>query len=226
MRIEAQLEKVVQLFMQVAPGIRLLQTKGQEDVVGYFGLICDGYGETRVPMLGKLLDAMRAVGNLIAFVASIEVEIEAGPANLVLLGAVMKVFQSTVAEHKELFVANEFDYEKVLNHRSFPALWCVLEFLLCSPNPVQLSDTVTEKFPLDKFGTGPVICGHMLIIMAGQKALYQYDAIVGKSIELWQVQNVPGKTDLKTYLLHAVHVEHAREWTELIAHPFRKMALS
>jgi hypothetical protein len=51
-RIEAQLERVVQLFATAAPGIRLLHTKGQGDILGYFGLISNGSGEAHVPLLG------------------------------------------------------------------------------------------------------------------------------------------------------------------------------
>jgi hypothetical protein len=169
---------------------------------------------------------MRAVGNLIALIANLEVEIEAGPENSVLLGAVVKIVQRVLNDHRELFVASEFDYAKPLNHRSFPALWAVLEFLLCSPNPVALSDQVKEKFPLDKFGTGPVVCGHMLIIMAGQSPLYKFDSIVTKSMDLWNVQNVTVKGgELRQYLQHASHVEHAREYTELLTHPFRQLVM-
>ena len=131
-----------------------------------------------------------------------------------------------VRANKEAFVPADFDCDNQVSHRTFPSLWSILEFLLCSPNPVMLTETVSEVWPLTRFGTGPVVCAHMLIAMAGQSSLYQYDSIVPRQLALYDIQKTVLTGDFAHFVQCALDVAHARGFAETMAHPYIGLGLS
>jgi hypothetical protein len=219
-RLSGELRRVTETFGHVAGHLRLLQTKGQDEPLSYYRLICDSYSETRHPMTGALFNAMRIVGNLTALLYAIECEIPNSDAKSSLASSVAHVYRAAVRGRAAVFVLEQFDCEKLVTHRSFASLWCVLEFLLCSPSPVMLTESLSERKPIERFGTSPVICAHLLIAMAGQQALYAYDSIVARGLALANIQKVVMAGDFGEFIKCARDVEHARQFAEVMATPY------
>jgi hypothetical protein len=223
-RLSSELDKMAELFSRVSGAIRLAQPKTQHDAMALFRIVCDLYGETRHPMTGALFNSMRIIGNLTALVYGIECEIPTSDVPVALSSAIARVFAAFVRAHQDLFVPAGFECNRLASHRSFPALWCVLEFLLCSPNLVVLSDTLSEPQPLSRFGSGVVLCAHLLICMAGQQALYLYDAIVSKVMAMHEAQNTSATGEFARFLLAAVDVLHGRDFARVIINPYLSLA--
>jgi hypothetical protein len=225
-KISVELLRSIAIFDQVAPRLRLLQTKGQNDALAYFRLICDTYAETRHPMTGPLLNSMRHAGNLTALLWAIECEIPPRREGFSLSSSIAQLYLEVVKANKELFVPVDFDSDNQVNHRTFPSLWSILEFLLCSPNPVMLTETVSEVRPLTRFGLGPVVCAHMLITTAGQSSLYQFNSIVPRQLALYNIQKTVLTGDFADFVQCASDIGHARSFTETLAHPYSGLGLS
>jgi cytoplasmic FMR1 interacting protein len=225
-KISMELLRSMAIFDQVAPRLRLLQTKGQNDAFAYFRLICDTYAETRHPMTGPLFNSMRHAGNLTALLWAIECEIPPRREGFSLSSSIAQIYLEVVKANKEVFIPADFDCDNQVSHRTFPSLWPILEFLLCSPNPVMLTDSVSLVRPLTRFGTGPVVCAHMLIAIAGQSSLYQYDAIVPRQLSLYDIQKTVLTGDFANFVQCAIDTGHARSFAETMAHPYLGLDLS
>jgi hypothetical protein len=219
--IEAELTQTIALFLHVSGSLWLLQGKTQDDAIAYFRLMCDSYGETRHPRTGGLFNSMRIVGNLTALVYAIECEVGGHEEPVTLSSTIAHIFARTIKANEKVFFPVGIDCEQFVTHRTFPALWCLLEFLLCSPNPVMLSETLREAQPFNRFGAGVVICAHLLIQIAGQAALYTYDSIVSRAIALIEIQATTALgPEMKMFLDAAVEVKRARNIAEVMAYPY------
>ncbi|OHS92912.1 hypothetical protein TRFO_40768 [Tritrichomonas foetus] len=219
-RIEEQVQKSIDLYLQVASAIRLLPAKSKDDLVGYYSFISDAYSEVSHPLLGQLYNSLRNVGNLVAIIFMLETELHPVGGNLSLMASVAQIIRDNLLLNKNLFATQEFEYDNVITHRTFPALWSVLEFLLCSPGPVKLSDTLTTASPISVFGDGVIVAAHSLILLAGEKGLYEYDSVVNQTLKLYDVQKISPKGDLKSFCYHASIISQAKDFTEIMIYPF------
>jgi cytoplasmic FMR1 interacting protein len=141
--IDRELGSALAMFRVVADSLWLVQGKAQDEAGAYFRLMCDGYAETRHTGTGRLFNALRVAGNLTALAYAIESEV-VGPGETVALSAtVAELYLAAVRANSDLFEVRAFDCEQFATHRTFPALWCLLEFQLCCPNPVVLSEQLS-----------------------------------------------------------------------------------
>ena len=208
-------------YVEVAGVLRLLQPKNKDELAGYFNFISDAYSETKHPRLGALLNSLRICGNITALLYGLECEMKPCDSPNSLISSIVSIYRAHIEANRDLFVPNEFDYEKQLTHRTFPSLWAVLEFLLCSPHPVWLSETNSQKHPLETFGDGPVLCAHILILLAGQQGLYDYDSICNKALGLYNVQKPALKGELAEFVAFAAFANQSQNFAQVIVHPFR-----
>jgi hypothetical protein len=218
--LTAELAKVGNLFIEASTGLRLLQLKVPEDLLSYYRLIRDGYGESRVPKLGQLFNVLRVVGNLTAWLIDLEVEIPVMRDPISLTSTIMSIYADVVKAQPEVFLEAEFAPSSPILHRSFPSLWSVLEFLLCSIHPVTLSPTSKEK-PFETFGVSPAITSHILIGIAGQQSIYKFHSVIGRTLDILDVQgSSPTKGDLKVFMGNVSAVTHASQYAAILVHSY------
>lgn len=219
--IEAELQKAFDLYLQVVSSIRLFPPKNRDDLMGYFAFITDAYTETSHPQLGAFLNTFRVVGNLIAFIYLLQTVIPPVNGNLSLMGSVVDIIRNLISANKGLFITQEFDAEAVITHRTFPALWPVFEFLLCTPEKVKLSEKTLKKKLLEEFGDGVVICAYMIILLSGEKGIYDYDSLTNHSAAILKVINtLPERGSLTDFMSNVSVVEMTKNFTETMCTPY------
>ncbi|KAH0788027.1 cytoplasmic FMR1-interacting protein 2 isoform X3 [Histomonas meleagridis] len=221
-RINLEISKFIDVYAQVAPAMRLLSVSPNETLDTYFNFITDAYSEMKHPQLGALFNSLRNVGNLVALLSVIEGEMKPMNRNVSIMASVASIFKAHLNQNKDLFVANEFDPVNVVNHRTFPSVWSVLEFLLCTSKPVQLSDTLTISHPIETFGDGVIIAAHLFILLSGEEGLYQYDSIVMRVLRLFLVSGNNGNlpNSLTKFINYASITNQARVFSEILASPY------
>jgi hypothetical protein len=211
------LEKVIEVYVEVSADVKLLSSKNRGELQSFYNFACDAYWETKTNMLGQLFTVMRSVGNMVAMLYGLESEMRASNSEGSIMASVARVFVQQIENDSSLFVPTSFECDHMASHRTFPALWSVLEFLLCSP--VKIGDEVER--PIEVFGDGVVICAHVLVLLSGQLGLYEYDSICMKVLELAEVQKVVlKKGDLAEFLRYGRIVEQGRVFAGLIVSPF------
>lgn len=222
--IESDLQKAIEVYMEIASCLRLLPVKSKDDLDGFYSFISDAYSEMSHPMLGTLYNLLRNVGNMIAFAYLLETELKPIGGNLSLMSSVVQLIREIISLNKNLFVTQEFEHDNVITHRTFSALWCVLEFLLCTPSPVKLSENIVKSKLLEEFGDGIVICAHTLISLSGELGVYKYDSMVTHTLNLYNVtQVVASKGPIQTFVYNASTVNTAKNFAEIMIYPFMSL---
>ena len=217
--IEQTLQDSIDIYIEIASSIRLLPPKSKDEYSGYKSFIVDAYSETFHPRIGQFLNNMRKVGNLIALTFLLETELSPINENVSLMASVVQILFETIQVNKNLFVTQEFECDNVITHRTFPALWSVFEYLLCSPRNVKLSEIRSEEKLIPKvFGDGPVIAAHILIVLSGEKGIYEYDSLIGHALNLRRLQKSLKEDD--KFLDMANIVQQAKLFSEIIIHPY------
>ena len=135
----------------------------------------------------------------------------------------MKRIADYLISNRELFFSEgTLDLKNVILHRSFPSIWSVLEFIVCSPDPVRLEESKNPVLPLDVFGDGPVITAHVFITLCNQVSLYKFDSMCFRTLELYHAeQTVIMRNDIMRFIYNASIADQCRKLAELIATPYR-----
>jgi len=222
-RIEDQMAKVIEIYTQVAGSIRLLPPISKDDIVGYYSFNSDAYSSITNPLLAKLFDGFRALGNTIVFLWYLENELPSTEKSSSIMSQIMKTLTQILIEKRELFFSdNSINLESVISHRSFPSIWSVLEFLICSPDPIKLKENEDPVIPFEYLGDGPVIAAHVFITLCNQSSLYKFDSMCYRTLELNQAEksSIPNENLVK-FLVNASVADQCRKFAELITTPFQ-----
>jgi len=222
-RLESNLVKIIEVYTQIAPNIRLLPPMSKDDTVGFYNFNSDAYSSLSHPQLGKLFDLMRAFGNIISFMWFLDNELPPSRQFQTIMAPLMTSIKQTLLEQKGLFFGEgPLNLESIQSHRSFASLWSVLEFLICSPRPIKLGESGNTVQPLEAFGDGLPVCAHAIISLCDQVSLYKLDSICYRALELERTEHskIP-KNDLNQFNFHASVVDQARKFAELVTSPFK-----
>jgi cytoplasmic FMR1 interacting protein len=222
-RLEDTITKVIEIYTQVASSIRLLPAISKDDIVGYYTFNSDAYSSISHPQLRTFFDGMRTLGNTLVFLWYLENELPASEKSSSIMSPVMKTLTQILIDKRELFFSDgSLNLESVITHRSFPSLWSVLEFIICSPDPIKLKEGDDPVIPLEYLGDGPVIAAHVFITLCNQSSLYKFDSMCFRTLELLHAEqsNIPNDT-LSRFLFNAAVADQCRKFAELIATPFQ-----
>ena len=224
-RLNEEISKFIEVYVTAASSLRLLPSSNNNDLFELFTFITDAYNGTQNPQLGQLFNSLRTIGNIIAFIYLIECEMKPLDKNISIIPSIVSIFKEHIDRNKDLFVANEFDPIGVISHRTFPSLWSILEFLLCTPTPVQFGAKDEVKFlshPIETFGDGAIIAAYTFILLCGERGLYEYDSVCLRALNLYNVQrsvsNVNG--ELAQFIYYVTIAKQAMDFTEIIIHPY------
>jgi cytoplasmic FMR1 interacting protein len=221
-RLEDQITKVIEIYTQVAGAIRLLPAISKDDIVGYFAFNNDAYSTISHPQLRSFFDGMRALGNTLVFLWYIENELPVSEQSSSIMAPIMRSLINILIEKRELFFSdNSLNLESVITHRSFPSLWSVLEFIICSPNPFKIKEN-EEVNLLEYLGDAPIIAAHVFITLCNQGSLYKYDSMCFRTLELLKAEqsSIPNEA-LSNFLFNASVADQCRKFAELISTPFQ-----
>ena len=220
-RIDQEISKFITLYLEIAKFLRITTFDDDNDLSNFFLFICDAYNGLKHPQMGQLFNILRNIGNLVALLYLIECEFKAKVGKSSIIGNLVSIFKLHIEQNKSLFISQDFDPFNLISHRTFPALWSILEFLLCSPHPVQLSENMMIPHPIETFGDGVVIAANMFILLSGEKSLYQYDSVSLKALRLFDIsKGVSAKDDLPQFIYYASISNQARTFTEILINPF------
>lgn len=219
--IKEEIYKVIDIYIKVVTVISILPPKSKDELTGYFNFVSDAYNQVKHPQLGQLFHSMRIVGNLVAMLNIIESELPPTESDDSLMSTVFMIIRACLEENKELFIPIDgFDTENIFTHRTFASLWCVLEFLICSPSPIYLSESTIIPDPLESFGDGIILCAHLLIQITGTFGIYNYDSICAHALKLYDVQmNAAPKGDLAKFISYAGVVDQNKTFVESLVQP-------
>ena len=222
-RLEDQVSKIIEKYTKVASVLRLLPAVAKDDIVGYYSFNSDAYSSVSHPDLRSLFDGLRALGNTLVFLWYLENELPSTEKSNSIMAPVMKTLTNILINNRDLFFSDNFlDLESVVSHRSFPSLWSVLEFIICSPEPVKLDDSKEPVVPFEYLGDGPIIAAHVFITLCNQSSLYKFDSMCFRTLELLNAEqtNIPNE-QLSKFVFNAAVADQCRKFAELIATPFQ-----
>ncbi|OHT12061.1 hypothetical protein TRFO_18257 [Tritrichomonas foetus] len=220
--LEEELLKFIEFYAKVAPNLRMLPPINKDELLGYFTFNSDAYQSFTHPALGGLLNSMRSIGNIIAFVWCLDTEIAIHhDKEHTLMTPILEMVKQLLLDNHKLFIQEpEIDLESNSTHRSFPALWTILEFLMCSPKPIKIGDTTLQPFVT--FGDGPILCAHMFIELCNQEPYALFDSINFRSLELKVAEKSSiAQTELKEYIRLAEFAQQATTFARFLATPYR-----
>ena len=222
-RLEEQASKIIEIYTKVASVLRLLPAISKDDIVGYYSFNSDAYSSVSHPQLRSLFDGMRALGNTLVFLWYLENELPSTENANSIMAPVMKTLCNILVNNRGLFFSDNYlDLDSVVSHRSFPSLWSVLEFIICSPEPVKLDESKDPVVPFEYLGDGPVIAAHVFITLCNQSSLYKFDSMCFRTLELLNAEqtNIPNE-QLSKFVFNAAVADQCRKFAELIATPFQ-----
>lgn len=226
-RVENELVKFIDVYTGMAPALRMNAPQSKDELVGFFNFNSDAYSELILPTLGTLLNSMRVIGNILMMIAWIDEIVDDSPAGNRLLAPVMEMILSQLQNHHGLFFQTSgIDLETVTTHRSFPAVWNILEYCYCLPKPIKImaSGQQLQVQPMVTFGEGVIIAAHVFITLCGQEPFYNYDSMVRRTLALYSVEagNLAGKLpELAEFLENAKISANAAETARLVAAPYK-----
>jgi len=218
---EENLNKSIELYIQISSVLKRLQVPTKDDIISFFHFNSDAYGSITHPLLGKFFDSMRVLGNIIMFLYMLEDEMPSTDLGISIMSPPMNLIRQAILDNSNHFIPpNLIELDSVINRRSFPSLWPVLEFILCSPKPVQLGENNTV-IPIESFGEGPALAAHVFITISNTRSFYYYDSICYKAGEIaeWDRSKIE-RSDINAFLLYSNQVKSARKHAEIIAWPY------
>jgi cytoplasmic FMR1 interacting protein len=194
-KFESSVVKLIAVYTGIAPSIRLTACHSKNELQGFFSFNTDAYSQLQVPNLGAFLNQMRLVGNTIACVQLIEDFLPISASDKYLLEPFFQLIKNALESNMELFTQSEgFDLYLPSSHSSFTSRWCVLE-LVMTMDEVKVSDRLVK--PLAEFGDGPAYAAQLLITLLGQEALYRFDSLLRRTVELQHVEALKSFAQLK-----------------------------
>ena len=170
--------------------------------------------------MGQLLNSLRNIGNLVSLLYLVETEMKPVNRNSSIISSIVSIICLHLEQNKEVFNEEDFDPTNMIGCRSFPSLWPILEFMLCSPNIVHLSENLALPYPIETFGDGPVIAAQLFIILSGNFGIYQYNSITIKALRLHDMQNTQLKKEVHQFIYCSSMVNQARNFTEVMIAPY------
>ena len=219
--LEEEMSKFIDLFSKVSPSIKMLHPLNKDELSSFYSFNSDAYQGFIHPNLGTLLNSMRTIGNIISFIWCIENETGWQNKNS-LLSPVFNLIKALLLNNSALFIQpSEIDLETNTTHRTFPCLWTILEFMICSPKSIKMNENSDPFQPLETFGDGPIIAAHIFIQLCNQEPYSQLDSLNRRSLELANVERstVPNP-ELDQYILYAKYAQQASLFASLLAGPY------
>jgi len=223
-RLDSAFLKAIDLYTQIAPSVRLHKSKMKDDLVGFFSFNTDAYSSLSHPQIGRFFDQMRILGNIIAFLWLLDNELPPTKNKLTITATAMNSISQIIKDNHELFISDPvIQLDSIQTHRSFPSLWSVLEFIICSPKPIKLGENTIAVIPIESFGDGVIVAAQVIITLSGQDNFYLHESICYRALELDEAERVKQpKGDLSQFLYHATVSNQARRFAELISSPYQQ----
>ncbi|KAH0787431.1 cytoplasmic FMR1-interacting protein [Histomonas meleagridis] len=216
-------EEVMQMFTNyshVATSIRLLKPGTRDDLLGFYSFISDAYNQFTHPSLGALLNSMRVVGNMIAFIWCLDNHIPY-KGNTSLISPFFNVLSEMLSNTKDLFIQEGLNLDEENTHLNytFSIIWSVLEFIICSPGTIKLGENDVQL--MNRFGDGPIFCAHTLITICNQQKYYEFYSLCSRVMMLSKAENTKmEQTELEEFLKKAKVVKQIKLFANVVAGPF------
>lgn len=215
--LQEEMLKMVRLYTQVASSIRKLTPPSKDDLIGYYSFNSDAYHQTAHASLGALFNSMRIIGNTIAFIWSLDNYLPSKNNNS-FSSTIFNILTQFLYSMNDLFVQNNLTMDST--SYSFASIWSVLEFVMCSPNEMQLGDKFIQ--PHSTFGDGPILCAHIIITLCKQEKFYEFNSITSRIAQLSKSENTKttNQKDLEKFLKYAKYVKQIKLFAHVLAGPY------
>jgi hypothetical protein len=192
-----------------------------DDLASLYTLFQNAYVESKTPVVGQLFNQMRVCGNLTAWLWNLECEMSDCDANNSLGSEIFQTYVSLVNSRQDLLVTKELGGDWIVGNSSFPAVWTVLEFLLCLPKSAHSNENENvEEASATAFGEGVIVCAQMMIIAAGQQGLYESGSMTRRALMLYKTARACVKGKLAEFIGWASLMEQTQRFTEVMVNPY------